>query len=474
MHPSLEELSSGRQLERVIGGLLRAGKIQVLSLVAGLTGAIALADWYVGNRASLGVFYILPMVLGATVLTRFQTVLLAIVCSGLRSWFDIPTPRVEVLLRFIFACLAYAVSGLFVTALIENKKLVMEHLSRIRLEQDLRRDAEQQLKVLVESSPAAVLTVDGVGVVLAANSAAGSLFMIPEGETLKGRRIGRYLPVLADALQFARPAEGLRTAAQCQGRRENGEVFLAHTWFSSYTADEGTQLAAIVVDSSEEMRAREQQNLEQLLQGNRIAAAAVSHEVRNLCTAISVVCSDLEEKHQLFRDEDFQQLAKLVSGLQRVASIELQSRALQRLEEVRLQEVLDDLRIVIEPDWRDIDGKVRCKLPATMPTVLGERHGLLQVFLNLAQNSYRAVQDCPVRELTIEVAVEELTARLQFWDTGPGVTAPERLFTPFQAGSEGTGLGSYISRSVVRSYGGELRFDPKANGTCFTVEAQVV
>ena len=79
-----------------------------------------------------------------------------------------------------------------------------------------------------------------------------------------------------------------------------------------------------------------------------------------------------------------------------------------------------------------------------------------------------------MRELTIEVAVEELTARLQFWDTGPGVTAPERLFTPFQAGSEGTGLGLYISRAVVRSYGGELRFDPRPNGTCFTVEVQVV
>ena len=48
---------------------------------------------------------------------------------------------------------------------------------------------------------------------------------------------------------------------KCYGRREDGDIFLAHTWFSTYGAREGTRLAAIVVDSSEEMRDREEQNL---------------------------------------------------------------------------------------------------------------------------------------------------------------------------------------------------------------------
>ena len=73
---------------------------------------------------------------------------------------------------------------------------------------------------------------------------------------MKGRAIGEYLPVLLDALQFDPGPEGLRTAAQAQGRRWTMQIFLANAWFSSYMAEEGKRLAAIVVDSSEEMRDR--------------------------------------------------------------------------------------------------------------------------------------------------------------------------------------------------------------------------
>jgi two-component system, LuxR family, sensor kinase FixL len=316
--------------------------------------------------------------------------------------------------------------------------------------------------------------VSAEGVVLAANLAANRLFMIPEGQTLQGRRIGEYLPVLADALCVENCFQPFRTAAQSQSRRENGEIFMAHTWFSSYESPEGLRLAAIVVDSSEEMRDREEQGLQQLMKGNRIAHAAVSHEIRNLCGAISVICSNLREKHQGDQDEDVKGLATLVGGLEKIASHDLHSNGNERLEEVALQEVLDDLRIVIEPDWREINGEVRWQVPPQLPLVLAERHGLLQAFLNLVQNSYRAVQDSPVRELSITVLADDTKATVRVQDTGPGIASAERLFEPFQPGAEGSGLGLYVSRAVLRSYGGELRFEPKAAGACFAIELKVV
>jgi len=245
-------------------------------------------------------------------------------------------------------------------------------------------------------------------------------------------------------------------------------------WFSSYVAPEGVRLAAIVVDSSEEMRDREEESLRQLMRGNRIAAAAVSHDVRNLCSAISLISSNLKEKHGLAQDEDFQGLANLVNGLERIALFELHTRVHEALEEVELQRVLDNLRIVIEPDWREVEGTVRWRLPREMPSVLADPHGLLQAFLNLAQNSHRAVLECPTRELNITVAVQEQKALVRFQDSGPGVSAPEHLFEPFQPGANGSGVGLYVSRAVVRSYGGELRFEPQATGSCFAVELLVV
>ena len=61
-------------------------------------------------------------------------------------------------------------------------------------------------------------------------------------------------------------------------------------------------------------------------------------------------------------------------------------------------------------DWGDgtmSSGVVTWRLPAEIPPVLGERHGLLQAFLNLAKNSHRAVRERSVRELSISVSVEQ-------------------------------------------------------------------
>ena len=214
--------------------------------------------------------------------------------------------------------------------------------------------------------------------------------------------------------------------------------------------------------------------MRQLLRGNRITTAAVSHEVRNLCSAISLLCSNVKDKHAVAADEDFQGLTTLVEGLQTIASGVLSGAVHDALEQVPLQEVLDDLRIVIEPDWREIEGHVLWRLAPEMPIVLAERHGLLQVFLNLAKNSHRAVQNRTARELRIDVSVRESAASVRFQDSGPGIPEPDQLFQPFQSGAEGVGLGLCLSRAVVRSYGGELCYEAGTAGTCFRVDLPVV
>jgi PAS domain S-box-containing protein len=452
---------------------LQAGRFKVLEVTAGLVALIAFADWAVGNGFSLGGLYILPVMLAAIVLTPLEAAVLAVFCAFLRSQFDTPGSHIETILRFVFASLAYFCSGLFVTMLVRNRELVLDHLENIQREQSLRSEAQQQLRALVESSPAAILTLDGNGIILAANNAAKELFTIADADALPGRDISKYLPVLSDALRFQIGPEAFRTAAQCQGRRENGEMFLAHTWFSSYVSGKDERLAAIVVDSSEEMRDREEQNLRELMKYNRIAASAVSHEVRNVCAAISLVSSNLRDKHRLDLDEDYQTLLNLVSGLEKIASLNLPSRGNSTLRDVPLQPVLDSLRIIIESEWREIGGKILWPAVDSMPNVVADPHGLLQAFLNLVQNSYRAVQESARRELAITVSSAAEVAFVRLRDSGPGISSPEQLFQPFQGGADGAGLGLYISRALVRSYGGDLRFEPREDGTCFLVELQI-
>jgi len=457
----------------MIARLLKAGKTKIILWTAALVVLATLADWASGNNISLAAIYILPMMLGAVVLRPAETAGLALLCSYLRSFFDIPGSTADLVLRFLFAALAYFISGLFVTALLRNRQQALGHLYHIEMEQSLRREAEEQLRALAESSPAAILTIDGNGDVLAANDAAGKLLLLPDRQTLIGVRIGEYLPVLADALRLDTQIVGLRTATQCQGYRHNGEIFLAHMWFSSYLVEGGKRLAVIVVDSSEEMRDREEQGLRHLHAGNQMAAVAIAHEVRNMCEAMAMLCQDLRRRHDLAGDDALRGLDRLVTGMEKVASLELQPKMNEGIEKVSLREVLDHLRIVVEPAWREIEGTVVWSLPEVVPMVLAEPHGLLQAFLNLAQNSHRAVQDSEDRKLEIGVSQQRSKVMVQFEDSGPGVQAPENLFLPFQKGAIGTGLGLYVSRFLVRTYGGELRFEPRRKGSCFVIELEV-
>lgn len=458
----------------MIGALLRLGRPLVLMAAVVLVAITSFADWSFGKSVSLAAVYILPMMLGGVVMRPHEIAISAVVCSYLRSLFETPGSPSDQVIRFTFAVLVYLVSAFFVTALVRNHQLVVQHLEQLRWEQAMRQEAEEQLRFLAESSPAAILTLASDGTVLSANRAAEVLFAIPGGESLSGRAIGSFMPVLAEALDVDLGTSELRTSAQALGVRADGEIFSAQTWFSSYGATGGRRLAAIVVDASEEMREREEEGLRHLLSGNQIAAAAIAHEVRNFCGAISLLCTNLAGRPTLMADPEVHRLAELVGGLESIARFDLRSRAADLLRPVPLKPVLDNLRIVVEPDWKEMEGSIYWSVISEIPAVLAESHGLMQVFLNLVHNSRRAVQDSSTRNLRIVVQIQGSKLTVRFEDSGPGVAAPERLFQPFQQGASGSGLGLYLSRSIIRGYGGDLRYESRPIGSCFVVELQAV
>jgi two-component system, LuxR family, sensor kinase FixL len=249
------------------------------------------------------------------------------------------------------------------------------------------------------------------------------------------------------------------------------QVFPIQAWFSVYEQGGERRLAAIVVDMSEEVRDRERENFQHLLDYNRLLASAVSHEIRNMCSAISVVCSNLSQRTDLRGNADFEALTQLVQGLSRLASFRLQSRADSASLRADLRSVLDQLRVVIEPDWEEVGGEVVWEVPDALAPVTGDSYGLLQIFLNLAQNSLRAVENGEQRQLRVRVTGQngDQDAVITFQDSGPGVRDPETLFHPFRPGADGSGLGLYISRELARSFGGQLEHVRGAAGGEFRV-----
>jgi two-component system sensor kinase FixL len=441
-----------------------------LLIAALMIGLIAWIDARVAAEIPLGFLYLAPMLVAGASLSRWEVTAVAAICAWLAESFDeFPWGPNTGLPRDLLYFAAFCCTGLFMHQVTRSRKLSARHLRQIEAEMTARRDAEEQLKVLVASSPAAIITTSSDGCVLLANDAADRLFGLPPG-TLPGRSIRNYLPSLINVPALDSHQQVFRTAMQCRGHREDGEVFQADVWFSTYLTGAGPRLAAMVLDTSEDLRTHEEASFHQMLASSRIMVAAVSHEVRNVCGAIALVHENLSRSGKLTENKDFEALGTLVLALERIAAMDLrQSTSLAAGVEVH--PLLDELRIVIESSLRDAGITSRWEVEDDLPPVWADRQSLMQVFLNLTKNSERAMEEQERKELTVSARRGgAAVVVIRFRDTGGGVAYPERLFHPFQMDAQSTGLGLYLSRALMRSFRGDLHYEPETGGSSFVVE----
>jgi two-component system sensor kinase FixL len=449
--------------------ILNRSRIANLSRVFLLIFIIAIGDWRVNANVPLGLLYLLPMALAGASLTRFQISMLAAICTALAEEFDgfawtTPTAIPRDILYFS----AFCGIGLFVHEARASRLKSVLHLSQLEKEVEARREAEEQLKVLVESSPVAIFTADANGCVLIANNAANRLLLVEPGQ-LQGQKIDSYFPSLMKIPALQGGQLSFRTVMQCRGQRRDGEAFIAEVWFSTYLTSVGPRLAAMVVDTSQDLRDREEENLHHLLAGSRILVGAVSHEVRNVCGAIAVVHENLARSGVLESSKDFEALGTLVLALERIASLDLRQAAEEPIR-VDLNSFFEELRIVVSPGLREESIEDSWEPQASLPLVWADRQSLMQVFLNLIRNSEAAMATQSTRRLRIVTCVELSHVFVSVIDNGPGVDHPELLFRPFQQKSQRVGLGLYLSRALMRSFQGDLRYQPSREGAVFIVE----
>jgi two-component system, LuxR family, sensor kinase FixL len=440
-----------------------------LSVAAVLILVIAAVDWATKPYVSLGLLYLFPIMLAGGFLARPQILGLSLFCSILHEAFSsFPSPDV---VRMAMVMIAFTGTGFFISELVRKRQLIGYHLQELKEQIQFRRDAEEQLEMLIETSPAAIITMDSNGTILRANEAARQL-LTPADRSPAGQSVRCYLPDLYTA---ARNYDSmiLRTTMQCRGQRKNGEAFLAATWFSTYQTSTGSKLAAIIVDLSEELRDREEVSLNQLLTNARLLVGGVCHEIRNLCSAVSVVQKNLSNVSGLNENRDFQALQTLTEGLTNIASMELRPFPQNKATPVDLRPLLDELRVLIQTSFAEAGMKVEWTIPEHLPLVWADRYGLLQVFLNVTKNSLRAMQATQEKELTIGVTKNHDGVIVRFEDTGPGVREPERLFRPFQSNADTNGLGLYISKAILQTFHGDLRYESRERGSCFAATLRV-
>ncbi|MDR3765202.1 MAG: ATP-binding protein [Acidobacteriota bacterium] len=439
---------------------------RMLFAAAAMILAVAVVDWQTQQFLSVGYLYLFPLMIAGGFLSRPQIVGVGLLCAYLQEEFSY-LPSSEAITRLVLSSAGFVGTGLLIAEVVHSRRIMIENVRALEASARARREAEEQLRVLVESSPAAIVTMGGDGTILLANDAAQQM-LAPDGPPLNGQSAERYLPALTTAARTG-AVRNFRTTLQCRGQRADGEVFLAGVWFSTYAAAEGgKRLAAILVDLSDELRSREDLNLDYLLTNTRILMSAVSHEIRNLCGAAMIVHRNLCAVEDLRGNADFEALGTLIQGLEKIASMELSGKQQPRTA-IELDSVLDEVRVLVESAAREEGIGLRWEGSKEDPMVWADRYGLMQVFLNLSKNAIHAMQGLPTRRLTVAVDVGAERVTVRFLDTGPGIADASQLFRPFHTGSGGTGLGLYVSRAMLKSFGGDLVYEPREIGCSFAV-----
>lgn len=208
-------------------------RVPVLLVSGTIILVIALIDWRTEPYVSLGFLYLFPIMLAAGFLPRWAVALMGVSCAVLSELFS---SLDRSYLRLMFEALALAGCGLFVAEMMRNRRLSIE--------------AQERLRILVETSPAAIVTIDDQGFIELANRAAIELIAPRDGKLI-GHPVAAFLPELHHAL---RREEGpqFRSSMQCRGHRDNGESFMADVWFSTYKEHATPKLAAIIGEVTEE------------------------------------------------------------------------------------------------------------------------------------------------------------------------------------------------------------------------------
>jgi PAS domain S-box-containing protein len=192
--------------------------------------------------------------------------------------------------------------------------------------------------------------------------------------------------------------------------------------------------------------------------------SGVAHEVNNPLAAI-LGFTDLLLENPEVPETAREDLKIILHETQRTKDIvqDLLCFARQRPVQRELVQVNNVLRQTIKLRSYDFSShgvEVSEDFDENLAPAVGDAQQLQQVFLNILNNAYDAVQEAAQRgRITIRTHRRGEQIEVAVTDNGTGVADPERIFDPFYTtkhATKGTGLGLSICYGIVRAHGGEI------------------
>jgi len=227
-------------------------------------------------------------------------------------------------------------------------------------------------------------------------------------------------------------------------------------------------------------------------------AAGVAHELNNPIVGIlgyaqyalekirdrspaELTPKDLENyvKYIGYIEHESQRCKSIVQNL-----LNFSRKNTMELQKLDMNEVLEETFTFTAHQLQMHKVEIKRELAEGLPTILGNRTQLEQVFTNIIINAQKAMDKGGTLTVKTRLRGErdtpEATIDILFTDTGCGIP-PEnltRIFDPFfttRRVGEGTGLGLSLSHGIVKNHGGEIGVESTVGlGTTFTISLPVV
>jgi len=149
-----------------------------------------------------------------------------------------------------------------------------------------------------------------------------------------------------------------------------------------------------------------------------------------------------------------------------------------KLESVNLFKVFENSLGLLAHLLRKTNAKVANEVPAALSAIRGDPKQLEIVFVNLIKNAAEAMATHPSAALAREIHLsgredgDWIVATVK--DSGPGIKRTDfsHLFEAYFStkGSEGTGMGLFLSQQVIKAHGGSIQVkSEEGKGTEFTI-----
>ena len=348
-----------------------------------------------------------------------------------------------------------------------------------------RKQAEDQLRAVLETAPDAMVIIDDTGTITLVNQQAEAMFDYKRSE-LVGQPIEILIPE-----HLRKRHEGYRggyfhapnrremgIGLELSGRRRNGTTFPVEISLGPLNTEHGRWATAAVRDLSERKR------VEQLEVSHREMehfSYAASHDLkaplRNIVSLIDLLKEDLDEIQLPSHIQDTLELISTNTGrmhslVQDLLEFSRVDRHERHFEAVDLTQLLDETCELIEADIINAKATIRYH---DLPTITVDRLLMRQLLQNLLTNAikFQPTGQSPLVDVSVEEYEDDW--KVSVADNGVGISKEykEQVFQVFSRlhdlqEYEGNGIGLAICKKIVDIHHGQIGIaDNEPQGAIF-------